>query len=54
VSHLLLRAEQVCPPHPAVLPAVFLWRNMGGALLTLLPAVTYSLKVRHRQQRRQQ
>ncbi len=24
--------------------AVFLWRNMGGALLTLLPAVTYSLK----------
>lgn len=29
----------------AHLPTVFLWRNMGGALLTLLPAVTYSLKV---------
>lgn len=24
--------------------SIFLWRNMGGALLTLLPAVTYSLK----------
>jgi hypothetical protein len=37
-----------------VLPAVFLWRNMGGALLTLLPAVTYSLKVRCQQQQRRQ
>lgn len=31
---------------PTVLFAVFLWRNMGGALLTLLPAVTSSLKAR--------
>ena len=47
-----------CPPSQPTLPAVprpgpsprleptavFLWRNIGAPLLTLLPAMTYSLK----------
>ena len=34
-----------CPPS-RTLYAVFLWRNIGGALLSIMPAITYSLKAR--------